>query len=85
MDEAAILGAVTAALRQVFEDDTLSPNLATTPADVAGWDSLRTVLILAMLEERFALRFTTAEMDDMRCVGDLVHAIARHAGPAATA
>jgi acyl carrier protein len=46
-----------------------------TAADIAGWDSLRMILILASLEERFSVPFTTSEIDSLRCVSDLVRVI----------
>jgi acyl carrier protein len=75
MDETAIMDGVTATFRAVFEDAALSLTPGMTAADIAGWDSLRMILILASLEERFGLRFTTREMDSLRCVGDLVRVI----------
>jgi len=75
MDENAIMDGVTATFRTVFEDTALSLTPSMTAADIAGWDSLRMILILASLEERFGLQFTTPEMDSLRCVGDLVRVI----------
>jgi acyl carrier protein len=76
MDETAIMDGLTATFRTVFEDAALSLTPDMTAADIAGWDSLRMILILASLEERFDLQFTTREMDSLRCVGDLVRVIA---------
>ena len=33
-------------------------------------------MILVSVEERFGIKFTTREMDSMRCIGDLVRLIA---------
>lgn len=66
---------VTATFRSVFEDAALSLTPGMTAVDIAGWDSLRMILILASLEDRFAVRFTTSEMDRLQCVGDLVRVI----------
>jgi acyl carrier protein len=54
-------------------DLRLSPDL--TAADVDGWDSLKQILIISAVEERFGIRMTTREMDSLRCVGDLVQII----------
>ena len=75
MDETAITAGVTATFREVFEDAALSLTPGMTAADIAGWDSLRMILILASLEERFGIQFTTREMDGLRCAGDLIHVI----------
>jgi acyl carrier protein len=77
MDESAIRDGVTATFRAIFGDDALSLAPDMTAADIAGWDSLRMVLILAALEERFGLRFTTRDMDSLKSVGDIVHVVGR--------
>jgi acyl carrier protein len=69
MDENAIINGMTATFRAVFEDAALSVTPSMTAADIAGWDSLRMILILASLEERFDGRFTTSGIDSSRCVG----------------
>ena len=75
MDETAIMAEVAAVLRDVFDQPALVVTPEMTAADVEGWDSLRMILILSALEERLDLRFTTPEMDGLRCVGDLVRVI----------
>jgi acyl carrier protein len=80
MDEAVIMDEVTAVLRDVFDQPSLPVTPEMTAADVVGWDSLRMILILSALEERLDLRFTTPEMDRLRCVGDLVRIIGQKRG-----
>ena len=62
--------------REVFSrgDITLRPEL--TAADVPGWDSFKQVEIIMATEERFAMRFTSAEVDRFRCLGDLMAVVA---------
>jgi acyl carrier protein len=72
MHDADILAGVTLVFRQVFEDATLSVTAATVPEDIPEWDSLRMVLLLATLEERFHVRFTTLEMDRIHGVSDIL-------------
>jgi acyl carrier protein len=72
MNDADILAGITVIFRDVFDDAAIVVTAATTPDDVAEWDSLRAVLLLAALEERFRLRFTTTEMDRISGVGDIL-------------
>ncbi len=72
---------VYAALQEIFaelfmrDDIRLSPN--TTATDIVGWDSFKQVEILMATQERFGTRFTSAEVDGFRTLGDLVAAILR--------
>ncbi len=44
--------------------------------DVEGWDSFKQIEIVMAVEERFALRLTTRELDSLVAVGDLVRVVA---------
>lgn len=55
----------------------LTVTRATTAKDVADWDSLRHVLIIAGVEEAFDIRFSSAEMDGLQTVGDFVDLVER--------
>ena len=52
------------------DDIVLSPALSAD--DVEGWDSLKQVDIIIAVEERFDIKFTTKELDQLDRVGDLV-------------
>ena len=55
---------------------------ATTAKDVADWDSLRHILIIAGTEQAFGIQFSSAEMDSLQTVGDFVDLIGRKTGTA---
>jgi len=78
MTDDQILTEITALLRDVFDDPALTVSPATTAKDVPGWDSMKQVMILLAVEEKFEIEFTTREMDGLRNVGDLVAAVAGH-------
>jgi acyl carrier protein len=78
MTDEQILTDITTLLRDVFDDPELSPSPATTAKDVPVWDSMKQVMILLAVEEKFGIELTTREMDGLRNVGDLVAAVARH-------
>jgi acyl carrier protein len=62
-------------LREIFadvfsrDDILLSPEL--TAGDVAGWDSFKQIEIIIASEQRFGVKFRSAEIDKLTCVGDL--------------
>jgi len=67
------------ALSEIFQDVflrdvPLRPEL--TARDVAGWDSFKQIEIVMAVEERFAIRLTTRELDSLQSVGDLVRVVA---------
>ncbi len=80
--EAEIYPALTTIFQDVFlrDDLTLTPGL--TAKDVQGWDSFKQIEIIMASEEHWKLRFSTRELDGLRCVGDLVRTIAAKTGGA---
>jgi acyl carrier protein len=73
--EAEIYQALSEIFQDVFQRDIpLRPEL--TARDVTGWDSFKQIEIIMAVEERFALRLTTRELDSLLSVGDLVRVIA---------
>ncbi|HSU04782.1 MAG TPA: acyl carrier protein [Acetobacteraceae bacterium] len=72
--EAGAYAALTDIFRDVFQKDvSLRPEL--TARDVAGWDSFKQIEIIMAVEERFAIRLTTREMDGLHTVGDLIRVV----------
>lgn len=77
IDEAALYRELAFIFAEVFgrEDIALSPSLSA--ADVSGWDSFRQVEIIIATELRFRMKFTSAEVDSMRSLGDLATIVAK--------
>jgi acyl carrier protein len=73
----AIYTELTRIFHEVFDDETivLQPQLAA--ADLKAWDSFRHVEILIAIQDRFRLKFSSREIDELACVGDLVGIIRR--------
>lgn len=63
-----------------FGDDTLKVSRETTAQDVEGWDSLNHVVLMLAVERAFGVRFSSAEVDRMKTVGELHDLILRHQG-----
>ncbi len=72
--EPGIYAALDEIFRDVFQHDV--PLRADLNArDVSGWDSFKQIEIIMAVEERFAIRFTTRELDSLFSVGDLVRVL----------
>jgi acyl carrier protein len=78
--ESEIYPALTTIFHDVFLRDDLTLNAETSAKDVAGWDSFKQIEIIMASEEHWRIRFSTRELDALRCVGDLVRTIAAKTG-----
>ena len=78
--EAEIYGDLTEIFHDVFmrDDIKLSPEL--TAKGVQGWDSFKQIEIIMASEEKWAIKFSTRELDALRTVGDLAKMIETKAG-----
>ena len=73
--DAAIFEKLTGIFREIFEDSTLVLTPETTEADIPGWDSFSSASLIAAIEQRFAIRFRTAELQALQNVGNFVEMI----------
>ncbi len=75
MTEAEVLQALIPVFREVFDDDSivLSPEL--TANDIDGWDSQTHVMLTVAAEQRFGIKFKTAELESLRNVGHFAQVI----------
>ena len=77
MTEADVLTALAPVFHEVFDDDTLVLRADTTADDVEGWDSQTHVLLIVAAEQRFGVKFRTAELESLKNVGHFAELIAR--------
>lgn len=77
MDEAAIYSRLTDIFQQVLQDDTIVLTPETTAEDVPGWDSMNHVFLVVEVERRFGIKFQTADMEDLKNVGEFAALISR--------
>lgn len=79
-----LLQDLTEVVRDVFGDDEIVLTETSTAEDVDGWDSLMHLNVVIALEKRFGIRFSTAEIAEMKeegqNIGTLVAAIASKKG-----
>jgi acyl carrier protein len=59
----------------VFDDDSIEPTETMKAEDVDGWDSISHIRLIVSIEKQFKVKFTNAEVEKLRNVGDLLKVI----------
>jgi acyl carrier protein len=80
MTQNEIRDAMFGIIRSVLGKETLELSPGTEAKDVAEWDSLRQVMIILAVEEKFGIRLSSREVDSLRNVGDFIGLIATKLG-----
>ena len=62
-------------LRDIFDDETLEIDETTTADDIEDWDSLAQIRIASEVESAFSVKFSFADLQQMKNVGDMVRLI----------
>lgn len=71
MDRNTVLEKVVALARTQFGEDRKEIGENTTASDVAGWNSLNHVMLIASIEKEFGIRFDLLQMTEMKSIGDI--------------
>ncbi|MDO4293876.1 MAG: acyl carrier protein [Eubacteriales bacterium] len=61
--------------RDVFDDETITVNDATTADDIDGWDSLEHINLMAAVESEFGIKFSMGQIVTMKNVGEMADII----------
>ena len=77
MEDGQILSQVREIIGDVLDQPNVQITAATTAADVEGWDSFNHINIVVAVESRFGIKVNTAEIEDLRNVGELVGLVER--------
>jgi acyl carrier protein len=77
-----LYAALADVMRDVFDRDDITIGPETTAQDVPGWDSQAHITLIVAAEQRFGVRFRTAEFESLRNVGDFVSLIDSKLAPA---
>ena len=75
MNELRIQDAVAEIIREVLDDPTLEIGREATADQIEGWDSLNHINIVVAVEQKFGIKFKTAEIELLRNVGEFVELI----------
>ena len=76
MDRSEALNQLSAIMREVLDDPSVTLTQATTAGDIEGWDSMSNITFVVEVERRFGVKFKTAEIEEMHNVGDMLDMIA---------
>lgn len=66
---------LTGIFQDVFEDQSIVPTPEMKASDVPGWDSFNHINLIVAIEQRFRIKFKTAELESLRNVSHLVEII----------
>ncbi|MCF6782804.1 MULTISPECIES: acyl carrier protein [Stutzerimonas] len=77
MTEADVLKELTAVFHDVFDDDSIVLSPEMTANDIDGWDSQTHVMLTVAAEQRFGIKFRTAELESLRNVGHFAEVISK--------
>ncbi|MHB0819534.1 acyl carrier protein [Stutzerimonas stutzeri] len=77
MTEADVLKELTAVFHDVFDDDSIVLSPKMTANDIDGWDSQTHVMLTVAAEQRFGIKFRTAELESLRNVGHFAEVISK--------
>lgn len=61
--------------QDVFDDEEISVNDATTADDIDDWDSLEHINLVSAVEKEFGIKFTMGQVVTMKNVGEMVDII----------
>jgi len=68
----AVFSEVASIIRNVLDAPSLELTPQTTASDVELWDSFNHLNIVVAIEMTFGVKFKTAEIEELRNVGELV-------------
>ncbi len=61
--------------QDVFDDEDIHVEEATTAADIEDWDSLEHINLVVAVEKAFGIKFNMGEVNTMKDVGAMVDII----------
>lgn len=66
---------LTSIFHDIFDDESIVLRPELTAADLAEWDSFNHINLIVAVEQRFKIKFRTAELEQLHSVGELVNLI----------
>jgi acyl carrier protein len=68
---------VATVIRDVLDAPDAAIDVNTTAADIDGWDSFNHINIVLAVEARFRIKIHTAEVEELKNVGEFVELVDR--------
>lgn len=75
MTREAVYETLNEVFRDVFDDESIVVNDATTSDDIEDWDSLEHINLIAAVEQEFGMKFNMGQVVTMKNVGEMVDII----------
>lgn len=70
-----VLSVVNEIFIDIFDDEDIVINDATTADDIEDWDSYEQVNLIVAIEKRFVMKFKMEEVYSMKNVGEMIDII----------
>lgn len=71
MTDTALYARLTELFRETLGNDAIVLGPETTAEDIPEWDSMNHIFLVVEIERAFGVKFRTAEMEELRNVGEL--------------
>ena len=71
---------LTEVFRDVFDDESIRVTEATTSNDIADWDSMEHINLIAAVEQEFHIKFNMGQVVSMKNVGEMADIIISQLG-----
>ncbi len=75
MDRTRVFNDLKAIFVDVLDLDDVALSDETTAADIEEWDSLSHIRLVVSIERHYRIKFSNAEIEALKSVGDLVDII----------
>ncbi len=75
MSREAVYEKLNEVFQDVFDDEDIVVNDATTAADIEDWDSLEHINLIVAVEKKFGIKFNMGEVNKFKNVGEMVDII----------
>lgn len=72
MSREEVSEALNEVFQDVFDDEDIRVNDATTAADIEDWDSLEHINLIVAVEKKFNIKFNMGEVNTFKNVGEMV-------------
>lgn len=66
-----ILNQVNSVFKDILDNDEIIVKESTTADDIEEWDSLSHIQLIVAVEKHFKIRFTSAEINGFKNVGEM--------------
>lgn len=79
MERTEVLEKINELGKEIFDDEDIVIEEATTAEDIDGWDSLTHLELIDALESEYKIKLTMGEIQGSANVGELIDAILKRA------